>query len=142
MYSDLVLCIVQYIFRTYSDIFRHICILFRHIQPYCGMFSTLCNSCIFKTLPYSEPWHIQNPQFIKNSVKAYYGIFRTLCNPPILRTLPYSEPCYVQNFGIFRILFIQAHILTYSVMIVIITSTVFHFNLTYFSTKFKTTYVF
>ena len=43
-----------------SNIFRHIHVLLRHIpiKPYCGIFSTLCNSCIFSTLPYSESWHI------------------------------------------------------------------------------------
>ena len=34
--------------------FRHINVLFRHIQSYCGIFSTLCNSCIFRALPYSK----------------------------------------------------------------------------------------
>ena len=34
-----------------SDIFRHIHVLFRHIQPYYGIFRILCNSCVFRTLP-------------------------------------------------------------------------------------------
>ena len=53
------------------DIFRHIHILLRNIQPYCGIFRTLHNCCIFRSLAYSEPklyselcqgifWHIQN----------------------------------------------------------------------------------
>ena len=90
-------------FRTlsiivYSDTFRHISVLFGHIQPYCDIFKTLCNSCIFRTLPYSESWHIKNPRYTQNSVKAYSGIFRTLCNIHIFRT------CHIQNFLIFRIL--------------------------------------
>ena len=49
--------IIWYIFRTpsiivNSDIFRHIHILLRYIQPYWGIFRTLCNSCMFRTLPY------------------------------------------------------------------------------------------
>ena len=65
-----------------SDIFRYIHVLFRHIQPYCG---------IFRTLLYSDSWHIQSPRYIQNSVQEYPCIFRTLCNDPILKTLPYSE---------------------------------------------------
>ena len=41
-----------------SDIFRYICVLFRHIQPHCGIFRNLCDSCIFRNLPYSESWDI------------------------------------------------------------------------------------
>ena len=51
---------------TYSDpclllkiqTFGHVQGLLRHIQQYCGISRTLCNSCIFRTLPYSESWHI------------------------------------------------------------------------------------
>ena len=54
-----------------SAIFRHIHILLRNIQPYCGIFRTLHNCCIFRSLAYLEPkiyselcqsisWHIQN----------------------------------------------------------------------------------
>ena len=61
-------CKVLLSFIVSSD--RHIHGLFRYIQPYCGTFRTLCNSCIFTTLPYLEPktyselcqgifWHIQ-----------------------------------------------------------------------------------
>ena len=32
----------------------HIHVLFGHIQPYCGIFRTLCNSCIFRILAYLE----------------------------------------------------------------------------------------
>ena len=119
-YSDPALCIIWYIFRTLfiivnSDIFNHIHALFRHIQPYCGIFRTLCNSCIFKTLSYSKSWHIYNPRCIQNSFKTYFDIFKTLCNTRILRPLLYSERCPIQNFGIFRtrgifkILFIYPH---------------------------------
>ena len=52
--SDLTLGIVWYIFRTLSiiinsDILRYILVLFRHIQPYYGIFSTQCNSYIFRS---------------------------------------------------------------------------------------------
>ena len=93
--------------------FRHA--LVRHIQPHCDIFRTLCNSCIFRTMPYSESWDIQNLRYIQNSVKAYSGIFRKMCISCILRALPYSELCHIQTFatfrtpGIFRILFIQTH---------------------------------
>ena len=103
-------------------------VLFRHIQPYCGIFRTLCNSCIFRTLSYSKFQHIQNPRYIQNSVKAYSGIFRMLCNASMLRALPYSEfwhmqhPRHIHNpvcISTFR------HIQAYSVIIVIITLTFF-----------------
>ena len=93
--------IVWYILRIVSlivnsDIFRHIHVLFRHVQLYFGIFRILCNSCIFKTQPYWESWHIDNTRYIQNSVKADSGIFRTLCNGR------YWEPFHKQNFCIFR----------------------------------------
>ena len=90
-------------------IFRHIHILFRHIQPYCYIYRTLCNSCIFRTWPYPESWHIQNPRYIQNSIKAYSGIYiQTLCNARILRTLPYLGPEAYSESSLFR------HIQAYS----------------------------
>ena len=60
IFGDIVLCIAWDIIRTLSiinsEIFRHIHIL--HIQSYFGIFKTLCNSCFFRTLSYSESWHI------------------------------------------------------------------------------------
>ena len=88
-------CLLSYI-QTYSDIFRHIHVLFRHIQSSCGIFRILCDSCIFRTLPYLEFWHIKNPKSIQNSVKAFSDIFRTLCNARIW------ERCHIQNFVIFK----------------------------------------
>ena len=84
-----------------SDIFSHIHILLRHFLPCHGICRTLCSSCIFRTLSYSESWHIYNPTYIQNSVKVYSGIFRILCNARMLSTLPYLELCHIQNFGIF-----------------------------------------
>ena len=52
------------------------------------------------TLAYSESWHLWDPRYIHNSVKAYSGILRTLCNAHIFKTLPYLELCYIQNYGI------------------------------------------
>ena len=120
--------------------FSHIQVLLRHIQPYCGILRTLCDSCIFRTLPYSESCHMSNLRYIQNSAKAYSGIFRTLCNVRILRTLKYSELCHIQNYGIFRTRDIQniqnpvyidtfRHIQAYSIMIVIIALTFFFFTL-------------
>ena len=94
---------------------------FRHIQPYCGIFTTLCNSCIFKILSYFEP---------KVYSELCQGLFRTLCNTRILRTLPYSEfwhledPRHIQcsvSLGTFR------HIQIHSIMIVLITLNSFLF---------------
>ena len=78
--------------QTYSGIFT-----FRYIQPYCGIFRnqdilyiqnsvkaysgifrTLCDARILKTLPYSEFWHIGNPRYIRNFV--YLGTFRLTFN--------------------------------------------------------------
>ena len=95
------------VFRTLStivnsDIFRHIHVLFRHIQQYCGIFRILFDSCTFRTLPYPKYWHIYNLRCIQNSVKVYSGMLRTLCNARLLRNVPYSELCHIQNFAIFR----------------------------------------
>ena len=38
----------------------------RHIQAYSEIFSNLCNPGIFTSLPYSEPWCIENQRHIKN----------------------------------------------------------------------------
>ena len=53
-------CRVTFCYVYYSK-FRHIQAHsrpIRYIQLYGGIFRTLCNSCIFRTLPYSESWHI------------------------------------------------------------------------------------
>ena len=99
----------------------------RHIQPYAGIcrqtysgiFRTLCNLDIFRTLVYSEPWQLQNQWHIQN-----LGIFKTLAswepeaysqpwyiqNPFLIRTLASSEPeayselWYIQNARIIRTL--------------------------------------
>ena len=99
-----------------SDIFRHIHVLFRHVQSYYGILRTLCNSFIFRTLPYSESWY------------RTQDIFRT-CWRAILA---YSERCVtLAESCLFR------HIQSYSIMILVITLTFFfHVNLKYFSTKF------
>ena len=124
-------------------------VLFRHIQPYCGIFRTLCNSCIFRTLSYSKFQHIQNPRYIQNCVKAYSeGCVMLAC----------CEPYHIQNFAIFRILAhvgpeaysescLYKHIQAYSGIFSNdsynnINFLFFYlFNLTYFSTKLKKTCV-
>ena len=103
-------------------------------------------------LAYSEPCYIQNLGIFR-----IQNVFRTLSRRFVTylercATLAYWERCHIQNFGIFRtrgifrILFIKAHSSLfghYSIMIVIIIIlTFFHTNLTFFSTKFKKTFVF
>ena len=78
--------------------FRHIHVLFRHIQPYCGIFRTLCNSYIIKS------WYIQNPDIFRTQ-----DVFRTLSRYILAYskrcvTLAYCEPFYIQKLVIFRIL--------------------------------------
>ena len=80
----------------YIHTFRHIHVIFRHFQSYCGIFRTLCNSCI------SRPCHIQNPGTFRTQ-----DIFRTLSRHVLVYweryvTLAYWEPFHIQNFGIFR----------------------------------------
>ena len=79
--------------KTYSGTFISYLDTLNHVVAY-------LEPCV--TLAYSEFWHIQNPIYIQNSVKAYFGIFRTLFNVRMLRTLPYLELCHIQDFGIFR----------------------------------------
>ena len=55
---------------------------------YSGIFKTLCNPGIFRTVVYPEPWHIQNQKLIQN--------------PGIFRTLEYSESPQIQNSDIFK----------------------------------------
>ena len=56
-------------FLAYSDIFRDNYVYSGIIQAYSGIFRTLCNAGIFKTMGYSEPWNIQDPTYIHNPVK-------------------------------------------------------------------------
>ena len=53
-----------------SNIFRHIHVIFRHIQPHCSIFRTACNSCL---LVYSVLCHIQNLSILSNR-----DVFRTV----------------------------------------------------------------
>ena len=120
---------------------------FRHIQAYCGIFRKLCNSCLFRTLPYSKSWHIYNLRYTQRSVKTYSGIFRTLCNCELCYNI--SELCHIQKFrifrtrGIFKTLFyrhIQAYLGIFdndSYNNITINFPFFYFNLTYFSAKRK-----
>ena len=102
------------------------------IKTYCVIFRTLCNSCIFRTLSYSESWHIQNLRYIQNSAKVYSGIFSMLCNICILRTLPQFRILAYLRPNAYLKSCLCRHIQAYSIMIVIITFFFFHFNLTYF----------
>ena len=118
------------IFRTlfiqvYADIFKHIHqykhiftrieALLRHIQAYSGRISTLCNSGIFKILPfqaleyselkaYSKPSetftrYIQNPAIVKT---VYPGIIREHSETCITRV--YADPWHIWDPGMFRTL--------------------------------------
>ena len=49
---------------------------FKYVSVYLHI-STLCNPCIFSTLPYSETWHILSQILIENSAKCWPGLFRT-----------------------------------------------------------------
>ena len=89
-------CIVQCIVWTLliivnSNILRHVHVLFRHIQPYCGILEP------YVTLVYWEYYHIQNLGIIRTQ-----DIFRTrwrrileyleyCVTPAYWKTLPYSE---------------------------------------------------
>ena len=117
-------------FIVNSDISRHIHVLFRHIELYFGIFRSLSNSYIFRTLPYSKSWNIWNVRYNQNPFTTCFGIFRKLCNPRILRSH------HLQNFAIFRILAclglqtysescLYRHIQSYSVTIMIIKLTFF-----------------
>ena len=95
------------IFRTlpfivHLDIFRHIHVLFRHIQSYCGIFTALL------TFAYSEPYHVQDPGvfrtwYIFRILSRHNLAYWALRNSRILRTLPYlkpevhSEPCLFKH---------------------------------------------
>ena len=54
----------------------------------------MCNSGIFRTLVYSESWHIENQRHIQNP-----GISKTLAHS---EPDAYSESWTIQNPGIFR----------------------------------------
>ena len=75
--------------QTDLGTFRHNQVYPGIIQTYSGIFKTLCNPGIFRTVVYPESWHIQNQKYIQN--------------PSIFTTLAYSEPTYIQKAGIFKI---------------------------------------
>ena len=70
---------------AYSDIFGHKSSISRN---YSGIFRTLYNPSVFRTLVYSESWHIQNQRNIQNPV----NISGTFTTGNIFRILGYSEP--------------------------------------------------
>ena len=94
--SNLALCTVWYIFRTLSmivnpDIFSHIHVPFRQIQPYYGIFWIICFSCFFSCIFRTRNIYIT----LSRHILAY----SERCV-----TLAYWELCHVQNFVIFKIL--------------------------------------
>ena len=65
-------------------------------KAYSGMFSTLCNPCIFIALSYSEPWHLQPEAYSKlwNFDRAYWepcDSQNSLSKHQLIQ--PYSGPC-------------------------------------------------
>ena len=74
---------------TYSDIFRSNQVYSGIIQTYSFIFRTLCNADIFRTLVYSESWHIQNP-----------GVFETLRYS--FKTLAQPKPCQTSTMECFQ----------------------------------------
>ena len=71
--------------QVYSDTFWNNQAYSGILQAYSDIFRTLCNPDIFRTLAYSEPWHIQ-----KSGIFRIRDIFRTLAYSEIEA---YSEPC-------------------------------------------------
>ena len=126
--------------------FRHIHVLFRPIQPYGGIFKTLCSSWIFRTLPYSESWH----KYIFRTLSKHILAYSVGCV-----TLAFWKNCFIQNFAIFRIsalgnsrhiqnpvyLGTFRHVQTYSIMIIWTIFLHFFFFFSYSSTEFEKTYM-
>ena len=85
--------IIFSIIKAYSLILRHYQGMLRNVQAYAGIFSTLCNTCIFTTFPYSEPCHIKIAGFLKtmwNVDQAY----SEPCHGALFSHIQvYSEPC-------------------------------------------------
>ena len=101
---------------------------FRHIRPYCGIFGTLCNSCIFRALPYLEH------KIYSELCSCIFWHNQTLCNARILRTPAiFKILTYSEFWDILHLRHIQnhvyldtfTHIQAYSIMIVIIILTFF-----------------
>ena len=77
--------------QAYLDISRHIQAYSWIFRNYSGIFWTLCNPNMFRTLVYLESWHIQNQRHIQN--------------PGLSKTLAHSESWDIQkNRGILRAL--------------------------------------
>ena len=90
-------CICWYI-QAYSGIFRHNQAYSGIIQGCWSIFRSLSNPGIFRTMLYSEPWHIQKTGIFGTLV---YSEFWYIQNSGKFRTLVYSETWYIQNSSIF-----------------------------------------
>ena len=105
---------------AYSDISRHIqpgiirhiqansehCVTLTYSEPsYIQKLGKFRTRGIFRTLVYSEPWFIQNPDIFKAYSEPW-----NIQNSEIFRTLVYAEPWQIENQrciqkpGIFRTL--------------------------------------
>ena len=137
---------------VYYRKFRHIQAYSRPVQTYSPINCGILDFCV--TFAYSEPYHILKPGIFRTrdilrTLLRYILTFSARQNARILKTLSYLELYYhIQNFGafrtqgIFRILFIKVHSGIFNNDRYNNINFLFYFNLTYFSTKFKTTYVF
>ena len=77
---------ISFIFRTGG--------ILRSLSDICGG-EFYFEQCV--TLAYLEPWHIQNPRYIQNTVKnpSWNILFKTLWNTDIFRTLVYWRLWYI-----------------------------------------------
>ena len=75
--------------------------IFRHIQEHTHTYSEPCVS-----LPNSEPWHIQTPRYIHNTIlniftKAPSWTFDTVLNAPLLQMLPNFQSNFIASLTLY-----------------------------------------
>ena len=122
---------------VYYRKFRHIQAYSRPAQTYSPINCGILNFCV--TFAYSEPYHILKPGIFRTrdilrTLLRYILTFSARQNARILKTLSYLELYYhIQNFGAFR---------TQGIFRILLSCLYWHFNLTYFSTKFQETCAF
>ena len=76
---------------AYSDILKH--------KQSRGIFRTICNPDIFRTLVYTEPKHMLSRDILRN---VAYSELWYIQKPDIFRTLAYSKPCQTSTIERFR----------------------------------------
>ena len=111
---------------------------FKHIQPHFGIFWTLCYSSIFRPLVYLESGIFRTRDIFKILSRHILAYLKHRVAPA------YWEHWNIQSFSILACLRLETYseaywfrrIQVYSIMIVVIILTFFfHFNLRYFWTK-------